>query len=82
MNEINKNDFNFGVMIEDKPDPRDYKISQFIPGEDEIKDAEFMLDFPKTQIIINQGSIGACVGHAFIMAKQILEYMQLSEKYV
>lgn len=64
----------FGAIRDIQPDPRNYKISQFVPGEDKITDKEFMLRFPKTQIIIDQGSFGACVGHAFIMAKQILEY--------
>ena len=70
-----------GVILDESPDPRNYKISQFIPGEDEITDKEFMLKFPQKQIIIDQGSIGACVGHAFIMAKQILEY-QHTNKWV
>ena len=73
------NNIQFGVIPDTNPDPRNYNISQFIPGEDTIKDSEFMLSFPKTQIIIDQGSIGACVGHAFIMAKQILEYMHTNK---
>jgi len=68
-----------GVILDESPDPRNYKISQFIPGEDEITDKEFMLKFPQKQIIIDQGSIGACVGHAFIMAKQILEYQHTNK---
>lgn len=68
-----------GVIRDESPDPRNYTIAQFIPGEDEITDKEFMLKFPKKQIIIDQGSIGACVGHAFIMAKQILEYQQANK---
>ena len=78
MSEINK-DIQFGVIPDTNPDPRNYNISQFVPGEDEITDKEFMLDFPKKQIIIDQGNIGACVGHAFIMAKQILEYMHTNK---
>ena len=78
MSEINK-DMQFGVIQDTNPDPRNYNISQFVPGEDEITDKEFMLDFPKKQIIIDQGNIGACVGHAFIMAKQILEYMHTNK---
>ena len=77
MNELN--DIKFGVIPDTNPDPRNYNIAQFIPKEDEISDVEFMLDFPKTQIIIDQGSIGACVGHTFIMAKQILEYMHTNK---
>ena len=77
MNELNN--LRFGVIPDTNPDPRNYNIAQFIPGEDEIKDKEFMLNFPKTQIIKSQGSIGACVGHAFIMAKQILEYMHTNK---
>lgn len=77
MSEINN--MQFGVIPDTNPDPRNYNISQFVPGEDEISDKEFMLNFPKTQIIIDQGSIGACVGHAFIMAKQILEYMHTNK---
>jgi hypothetical protein len=73
MSELN-NSMIFGALPETNPDPRNYNISQFVPGEDEIIDKEFILKFPKTQIIIDQGSVGACVGHAFIMAKQILEY--------
>ena len=78
MSELNKS-IPFGAIPDSNPDPRNYKISQFVPGEDEIDDKEFMLDFPKTQIIIDQGSIGACVGHAFIMAKQILEYQHTNK---
>ena len=77
MNEMNN--IIFGVIPDTNPDPRNYNISQFIPGEDKIEDSEFMLNFPKTQIIIDQGAIGACVGHAFIMAKQILEYMHTNK---
>ena len=77
MREINN--IQFGAIPDTNPDPRNYNISQFVPGEDKIDDSEFMLDFPKTQIIIDQGSIGACVGHAFIMAKQILEYMHTNK---
>ena len=69
----------FGVLPDNNPDPRNYNIAQFVPGKDKIEDKEFMLNFPKTQIIIDQGSIGACVGHAFIMAKQILEYMHTNK---
>lgn len=63
-----------GVIKDQNPDPRNYKISQFIPGQDIIEDEEFMLKFPKKEIILNQESYNACVGHAFILAKQILEY--------
>ena len=73
------NNIPFGVIQDTNPDPRNYNISQFIPGKDEIEDKDFILDFPKKQIIIDQGSIGACVGHAFIMAKQILEYMHTNK---
>lgn len=78
MLEANKT-IQFGVVRDINPDPRNYNIAQFIPGKDEIKDKEFMLKFPKDQIIIDQGVIGACVGHAFIMAKQILEYMHTNK---
>ena len=78
MSELNK-EIKFGVVPDITPDPRNYNIAQFVPGEDEIPDKEFMLDFPKDQIIIDQGNIGACVGHAFIMAKQILEYMHTNK---
>lgn len=68
-----------GVIIEDNPDPRDYDIAQFVPGKHEIEDKEFMLKMPKLQVIICQGNIGACVGHAFAIAKSILEYNQTNK---
>ena len=68
-----------GVLPEINKDPRNYTISQFIPGKDRINDEEFMLKFPQKEIIIDQGSISACVGHSFVMAKQILEYQQTNK---
>ena len=68
-----------GVVRDEFPDPRNYNISQFIPGQDKITDSEFILSFPEKQIIIDQGSIGACVGHSFVMAKQILEYQHTNK---
>lgn len=63
-----------GVLIDNEKDPRDYNISMFIPGQDEIKDEEFCLKLPELDIIINQKCYNSCVGHSFAMAKSILEY--------
>lgn len=63
-----------GVLLEKEPDPRNYKISQFVPNKDDITDEEFMLNLPKTQIIDDQGQYNDCVGQSFVMAKKILEY--------
>lgn len=72
-------DIIFGSIVDNNPDPRNYTISQFIPGQDEIKDEEFCLKLPELQIIIDQGSIGACVGHSFAIAKSILEYQHTNK---
>ena len=69
----------FGSLVEQQLDPRNYTISQFIPGKDEITDEEFCLKLPQLQIIIDQGDIGACVGHSFAMAKAILEYQRTNK---
>lgn len=63
-----------GVLVDNEKDPRDYNISMFIPGQDEIKDEEFCLKLPELDIIINQKCYNSCVGHSFAMAKSILEY--------
>lgn len=63
-----------GVLIDNEKDPRDYNISMFIPGQDEIKDEDFCLKLPELDIIINQKCYNSCVGHSFAMAKSILEY--------
>lgn len=63
-----------GVLIPEEKDPRDYNISMFIPGEDEIEDEEFSLKLPSMEIILNQKQFNSCVGHSFAIAKSILEY--------
>lgn len=70
-----------GVIIDENPDPRNFTVSQFVPGEDKIKDTEFMLKLPKLDFIIDQGEYSACVGHSYAMAKSILEYQQ-SNKWI
>ena len=68
------------ILEEMDPDPRDYDITRFVPGHDEIGDIEFMLDLPKMEIILDQ--IGSsCCGHAFAMAKSISEY-QRTHKWI
>lgn len=63
-----------GVLVDNEKDPRDYNISMFIPGQDEIKDEEYCLKLPELNIIIDQKYYNSCVGHSFAMAKSILEY--------
>ena len=57
-----------GVLIDNEKDPRDYNISMFIPGQDEIKDEEFCLKLPELDIIINQKCYNSCVGHSFVQS--------------
>lgn len=68
-----------GVLKTEVPDNRNYKIAQFIPKIDIIKESEFMLDFPKKNVIMDQGKFSACVGYSFILAKQILEYQHTNK---
>ena len=63
-----------GVIREAKKDPRDYKISRFIPNQDVIENEAFCLPLPKKEIILNQKCYNSCVGHSFAMCKSILEY--------
>ena len=63
-----------GVVRETKNDPRDYKISRFIPNQDVIENEAFCLPLPKKEIILNQKCYNSCVGHSFAMCKSILEY--------
>ena len=35
-----------GVVKEETPDPRDYKVSRFIPNQDMVEEKEFCLDLP------------------------------------
>lgn len=63
-----------GVLINKEEDPRNYTIAMFVPGKDVIEDEEFCLKLPELDIILNQKQFGSCVGHAFAMAKSILEY--------
>ena len=75
MGDIKKLKFN-GVLKEEKPDPRDYSISRFVPQQDEIKEEEFCMKLPKREIIIDQTVYNSCVGHSFAICKSILEYQQ------
>ena len=73
------NELKFNGVILEKEDPRNYTISRFIPKKDKVLDKEFMLSMPELQVILDQGSIGSCVAHAYILCKQILEYQRTNK---
>ena len=68
-----------GCLFRENPDPRNYKITRFVPGQDPIPDAEFMLQMPELEIIQNQEYTNSCVGHAFALAKNISEYQHTNK---
>lgn len=67
--------FNGVLSNEDTPDPRNLTIASFVLGKDDIPDEEFRLPLPEEiELIRDQKEYSSCVGHAFTMAKSILEY--------
>ena len=71
-----------GVVREENPDPRDYKVSRFIPNQDMIEEKEFCLDLPDNlDITKNQNWYSACVGYAFSTAISIITY-QKTHKWI
>lgn len=75
--------FKFNGVLERKKDPRDYDIARFVPQRDRRVDKEeFCLELPETiDIVINQYSFSACVGHGFASAVKLLTY-QRTHKWV
>lgn len=71
----------YTILEETEPDPRDYDIARFVPGQDTIEDVEFILDLPSMDIILNQKNFYSCAGHAYAMAKSISEY-QKTHKWI
>ena len=71
-----------GVVKEETPDPRDYKVSRFIPNQDMVEEKEFCLDLPDNlDITKNQNWYSACVGYAFSTAISVLTY-QKTHKWI
>ena len=80
MSEILKN-IKFNGVIKNKEDNRDYKIAQFIPRVDIVKDEEYCMALPSLDIILNQLSTGSCVAHSFAICLSILIY-QATGKWI
>lgn len=71
-----------GVVREENPDPRDYKVARFIPNQDMIQEKEFCLDLPDNlNITKDQSWYSACVGFAFSTAVSIITY-QKTHKWI
>lgn len=71
-----------GVVREENPDPRDYKVARFIPNQDMIQEKEFCLDLPDNlDITKDQSWYSACVGFAFSTAISIITY-QKTHKWI
>lgn len=71
-----------GVVREENPDPRDYKVARFIPNQDMIQEKEFCLDLPDNlNITKDQSWYSACVGFAFSTAISIITY-QKTHKWI
>ena len=71
-----------GVVKEKAQDPRDYKITRFVPNEDMNPLKEFCLDLPETiNITKDQSVYSACVGFAFSTALSVLAY-QKTHKWI
>ena len=71
-----------GVVREENPDPRDYKVARFIPNQDMIQEKEFCLDLPDNlNITKDQSWYSACVGYAFSTAVSIITY-QKTHKWI
>lgn len=71
-----------GVVREETPDSRDYKVARFIPNQDMVEDKEFCLDLPDNlDITKNQNWYSACVGYAFSTAISIITY-QKTHKWI
>lgn len=71
-----------GVVKEENPDPRDYKVARFIPNQDMIQEKEFCLDLPDNlNITKDQSWYSACVGFAFSTAVSIITY-QKTHKWI
>lgn len=71
-----------GVVKEENPDPRDYKVARFIPNQDMIQEKEFCLDLPDNlNITKDQSWYSACVGFAFSTAISIITY-QKTHKWI
>ena len=68
-----------GAIKEEYEDPRNFNVSRFIPGEDEVPDEEFILPFPQKEIIDDQGQFNSCVAQSLAMCKSILEYIQTNK---
>ena len=71
-----------GVVREENPDPRDYKVARFIPNQDMVQEKEFCLDLPDNlNITKDQSWYSACVGFAFSTAISIITY-QKTHKWI
>lgn len=71
-----------GVVKEETPDPRDYKVARFIPNQDMVEEKEFCLDLPDNlDVTKDQGWYSACVGFAFSTAISIITY-QKTHKWI
>lgn len=71
-----------GVIKTEKQDPRDYKITRFVPNEDMNPLKEFCLDLPENiNITKDQNVYSACVGFAFSTALSVLAY-QKTHKWI
>ena len=71
-----------GALKRENPDPRNYDLARFVPQKDRSDKEAFCLELPETiDIVINQYTFSACVGHAFASAVKLLTY-QRTHKWV
>lgn len=71
-----------GALKRENRDPRNYDLARFVPQKDRSEKEAFCLELPETiDIVINQYTFSACVGHAFASAVKLLTY-QRTHKWV
>ena len=72
------NNFN-SFAIPSGHDDRDYRISQFVPGKDIIKDQQYKMNLPEQNVVPTQNGTGACVAYSLAICKSILEYNAINK---